>query len=49
MQAFAGLDLLPSHRLQEFECLEDSPGVRFVEREQIVLEFLVVEIQLQPR
>ena len=39
MQALTGLDLLPSHRLQEFECLENSPGVRFVERKQIGLKF----------
>jgi len=45
-QTLAGLDLLPGHRLQKFECLENSPGFRFVEREQVGLEFGVVEIQL---
>jgi len=41
-----GFDLLPDHHLQKFECLEQRPAICFVEREQIGLEFGVVEIQL---
>jgi len=44
--ALCGLDLLSGHHLQKFECLEQSPGICFVEWEQIALEFWVVEIQL---
>ena len=33
--ALCGLDLLSGHHLQKFECLEHSPGICFVEREQI--------------
>ena len=44
--ALAGLDLIPGHRLQKSQCLENSPGILFVEREQIRLEFGIVEIQL---
>ena len=31
--------------MQKFECLENSPGFRFVERKQIGLKFRVVQIK----